>query len=125
MTHKTTIKLLIIAIFLGILPAGVHAAYFLLDKNVVGTGRQEINILIDTENQEINTVSATLTFSSNNIVLEDVSDARSLVNFWIEKPSISKNTIRFAGIVPGGYNGSRGQLVKVYQIGRASCRERV
>lgn len=114
--NKITISSLLLIAFFGLCPTGAHAAIFLLDKTVIGTGKQEVNILINTKNQEVNTISATLTFSSDNITLEDVSDANSLINLWIEKPSLSEkeNKIHFAGIVPGGYNGSRGQLIKIF-----------
>ena len=114
--NKITISSLLLIAFFGLCPTDVRAAIFLLDKTVIGIGKQEVSVLINTENQEINTVSATLTFSSDNIALEDVSDANSLINLWIEKPSFSEkeNKIHFAGIVPGGYNGSRGQLIKIF-----------
>lgn len=108
-------------VFFGLSTNHVRAAGFLLDESLIGTGKQEVNILIDTEKQEVNTVSATLTFSSKNIVVRDVSDANSLINIWIEKPSFSEkdSKIHFSGIVPGGYNGSRGQLIKIFlEVGR-------
>lgn len=114
--YKIVIGSLLISGFLALYPTGAHAATLLLDKTVVGTGKQEVNVLIDTEKQEINTVSATLTFSSKNIVVNDVSDANSLINLWIEKPSLSEKNgkIHLSGIVPGGYNGDHGQLIKIY-----------
>lgn len=114
MVKKGTICTLATIIFLGIPPTSTLAVNFIFDKNIVGTGKQEINLLINTQDKEINTISGTLTFSSKNIAVKDVSDASSLVNIWIEKPTLSENKIHFAGIIPGGYNGAHGQIIKIY-----------
>jgi hypothetical protein len=91
------------------------AASFSLDKNLVGLGRQEISVLLDSEGQEINAVSLTLKFSAGEIFVKNLSDANSIISLWIDKPSFSEKEgeIHFSGIIPGGYNSAHGLLVKI------------
>ncbi len=37
--------------------------------------------------------------------MADVSDAGSIVSFWIERPHFTEGKLSFAGIIPGGFSG--------------------
>ena len=74
------------------------------DKNI------NLAIILDTDSDKINTVAGEIIISPD-WKLVNVSDANSLVNFWIERPVLSEaEGISFAGIIPGGYRG-RGLLL--------------
>lgn len=40
------------------------------------------------------------------VKVSGLSDGGSVVSFWIEKPELKNNRIRFSGIIPGGVKGS-------------------
>lgn len=63
-----------------------------------------VALILDTEGQKINTIEGELGISTD-LKIKNISDANSLINFWIEKPVIKGGLITFAGIVPGGYQG--------------------
>jgi len=88
-----------------------NAAKFTLslsDFNEIVIGRQfKVNLFLDSESSSINAVEGKINFPEN-IGLYSVSDGGSIISFWAEKPKIGGNEISFAGVVPGGYNGSNG-----------------
>lgn len=61
-----------------------------------------VPILLASPNASINAFSFTVEYPSN---LEFVGsdDDNSIVNFWVEKPSIEDNKIIFSGIIPSGF----------------------
>lgn len=65
-----------------------------------------IEIFLDTEGQNINALEGTIELSQN-IVVEDVRFAGSIVSFWLDEPKKSQGSvISFSGLIPGGYQGS-------------------
>ena len=74
-----------------------------------------MEIKIDTEGQEINTVKADLTFSQELLEIKDFSKGNSILTLWPEEPSFSNQTgkIYFLGGIPGGYSGKDGFLGKI------------
>ena len=68
-------------------------------------------LVLNTEDQEINAVSGKIRFPKNDLDLVLVSEAGSVVTFWIEKPKTSGgDTVSFSGTIPGGYKGKNGNL---------------
>lgn len=70
----------------------------------------EVNIFIDTENEDINALEGKLTFPSHLLDLEKIYEKNSIISFWIEKPHLKNSSIIFSGIIPGGYLGEKGSL---------------
>ena len=124
---KKNFKILIIvliSVMAGLASARpVSAATFYWQKdNFVGRNGQFIMTLaLDTAGQNINTVSGQINYDPKLVKFVGVSDARSLLNLWIQKPSgeaaspavalaeagqVNSGKITFAGIAPGGFNGS-------------------
>jgi len=66
-----------------------------------------VAIILDTDSDSINTVAGDIIISPA-WKLVNVSDANSLINFWIERPALDH--LSFAGIIPSGYR-SRGLLL--------------
>ncbi|MDD5720826.1 MAG: cohesin domain-containing protein [Candidatus Pacebacteria bacterium] len=78
----------------------------------VAVGQQfQMEMLLNTDNEAINAIEGEITFPIDLLELEEVRDANSIVNFWVDKPKIeSDGQIAFSGIIPGGYQGPRGLL---------------
>ncbi|TSC62679.1 MAG: Uncharacterized protein Greene041614_341 [Parcubacteria group bacterium Greene0416_14] len=70
----------------------------------------EASVFIATENESINAIEGTVLFSEDLLMLEDVRDGASIVNFWIERPREEAGKIAFSGIIPGGYAGEKGLI---------------
>ena len=71
-----------------------------------------VDIWLDSEGKSLNTVSGQLNFPENLLEIKEIRDGGSIINFWVERPAAS-STVRFSGIVPGGYNGRRGSLFSI------------
>ena len=67
-----------------------------------------IAIKVDTLNISINTLAATIVLPKT-IVVSKILDGNSAIIFWIKPASFDEktNTIYFAGITPGGFEGQR------------------
>lgn len=79
----------------------------------IAAGQQfQINLLLDTEGEEINAVEGKIVFP-NILELKEIRDGNSIINFWIEKPKKQNNAIVFSGITPGGFTGNSSLLFSV------------
>ncbi len=90
-------------------------------KNTSFTQGEEftIEVILDTKGEYINAVEGDIVIPINILKIKSISDGGSLINFWIEKPSLSKEKIiHFAGITPGGFNGDKNLLFKIVAIGK-------
>jgi len=78
----------------------------------IGVNQQfQVDLVLDTENEEINAVEGKVIFPEDLLELKEIRDGNSIVNFWIERPKIkSDNQITFSGIIPGGYIGKKGLI---------------
>ncbi len=94
-------------------PATVSAAEFYFDNRITAMGigqTAEIGVFIDTENQTINALEGVVKVDPN-FEIRAVTLNNSFVPLWIEQPQIMPNgTIKFSGIVPGGFTDSYGLL---------------
>lgn len=71
----------------------------------------QIDLVLDTENEEINAVEGKIVLPENLLEVKEIRDGNSIINFWIERPKAkSDNQIIFSGIVPGGYIGENGLI---------------
>ncbi len=71
-----------------------------------------INLLLDTENKNINAVEGKIAFPLELLELKNIYYGDSIISLWIEKPSLKSNAyIVFSGITPGGYSGSNGKIL--------------
>lgn len=69
-------------------------------------GEIAVDVMIDPEGQNINTVSATIDLPPNlSYVGED--DSSSIVSYWVDDPTYDPDTdsFSFSGIIPGGFSG--------------------
>lgn len=71
-----------------------------------------VEIRIDTENEEINTVEANLSFPADLLQVVDISNGSSILNLWAQPPSGSSTGISFVGGVANGFKGD-GLLARI------------
>jgi len=92
-----------LALALSLLPATAAAATF----SFVQEG-SSVRLVLDTEGQAINAVEGTVRLIGTDVSVSRVGLGGSVMPLWAERPSTS--SLRFAGIVPGSYEGSGGTV---------------
>lgn len=99
----------------GVFSSVKAAQFFIAPPEIYGNQEIEVIVGLDTENQMINTVELSLGFSPDDFLIKNVSNGNSIISFWVEEPKFSneKGEIDFAGIIPGGYFGRGGDLIKI------------
>ena len=63
-----------------------------------------VDVMLDPEGVSQNGVEGSVTFGGG-VSLVRAETGQSLINFWIEQPKLTGNTISFAGIIPTGFAG--------------------
>ena len=65
----------------------------------------EVSLLINGDKQKINALSGAIVYNPEILVLKEIREADSVINFWLEKPSLNKSgLVNFSGIIPGGFD---------------------
>ncbi len=86
----------------------VLAANFSFDAPIkVGVNQDfQINVLLDTEMEDINAVEGKVVFDKNILTLKEVRDSNNIISLWAKDPAQNKNDgiVEFSGITPGGFN---------------------
>ncbi len=101
--------------FLLISSASAARLYFVPSKGDFSSDATLIvDLKIDTEGQSINTIEGYLRFSKDIFALEKISDGSSIISFWVKKPEDGAGNIAFAGVIPGGYLGQDGLLMRIF-----------
>lgn len=98
---------------------GVAAATLMLDPPLVDlrVGDQAVLTLrLESAAEEINAAAGTVTLPPG-VAVREVRDAGSLINFWVRRPAI--DSLGFSGVIPGGYQGSGGELFSLVVEGTA------
>lgn len=101
-----------ILLFVFSIPAPAEAAQIYLEtrSSDLGVGQGfEVSVYVDSDRETVNAFAGTIHLPSI-ITPRNIRDGDSLVALWGNRPELSENKIVFAGIVPGGWNGSRGLL---------------
>ena len=91
----------------------------------IGVDQQfQVDLFLDTANEEINAVEGKIVFPTDLLELKDVRDGNSIINFWIERPRAKNGEVPFSGIIPGGYMDKKGPIFSIIfqsiQEGRGS-----
>lgn len=111
------LKVILVVCILSLVAVPVFGAEIFLDTKIqeIGLNQQfQVDLLLNTENKEINAVEGKVIFPENLLELKEIRDGNSIVNFWIEGPRVeSANQIIFSGITPGGYMGETGLIFSV------------
>ncbi len=69
-----------------------------------------IKLLIDSAGQKVNSVAGEIALPES-VTVTQIQEANSLISFWIESPRVADGAVKFAGIIPGGYQGTGGQIL--------------
>jgi hypothetical protein len=72
---------------------------------------QTFRVVIDTEGETVNAVQGTIVFDSEGLSFVNVTDANSILNFWIEEPHFEEAGIVFSGMTPGGFQTEESTLL--------------
>lgn len=115
MKHITKIYLFTMLTFLMLIPGALSAAEIRVstDRVNVGVGDQFL-ISVDVYSTEsINTLEGKIIFPENKLVVKEINDGGSVINFWIDKPFVSEGAVSFSGITPGGFTGVNSHIVSV------------
>ncbi|MEI8129933.1 MAG: hypothetical protein WCG55_00305 [bacterium] len=66
-----------------------------------------IDVLLDPQGQNVNTVSATVSIPTD-LDYVGVDDSSSIISLWVDEPKFDKKTrtMTLSGIIPGGFAGS-------------------
>ena len=68
-------------------------------------GDFEISLFINGDKEKINAVSGVIIYNPADLVLKEIREADSVINFWLERPDVTKSgTVNFSGIIPGGFD---------------------
>lgn len=71
----------------------------------------EVSIYLDTSGENVNAISATVSYPGSVLQVKEIRDADSVIPLWIEQPHAVSGEVAFAGIIPGGYSGKNGLVM--------------
>ncbi len=82
----------------------------------------QVSILLDTENQEINTIEASLLFPADKLQIVSPTAGSSIINIYTTPPRFNNLTGRIdvAGGIPGGVKTGKGLITTITFKARAS-----
>lgn len=118
--HISNAKQYIVVVFFAVvvfaLPLFTHAAtlYFSPSSESFSVGQQlSVKVLVSSTDKITNAVGANISFSPQDMALVSMSESRSIVDVWGEKPNFNNTTGRvgFEGLILNGFQGSYGELV--------------
>lgn len=117
----TVVRVLITVLFIvGFITNNAIAAEIFWEPNSQELFLQErflVTLWLDTQGADINAIAGTIVFPEDKLILQEVHNGNSIINFWIEQPAKAKvekdgDTAKliFSGVVPGGFKGEQGNL---------------
>ncbi|MES3006027.1 MAG: cohesin domain-containing protein [Patescibacteria group bacterium] len=94
----------------------IFAAEIRLDahKSEVSSGDQfSIDVIIHSD-EPLNAVEGRLVFPTEQLVIKEIHEGNSVLNFWLEKPHVEiPGIVVFSGITPGGFSGANNKIFSV------------
>ena len=99
------------------------AELFFEAKNREFTQGEEflVSIFLNSLEESINAAEGRVLFPENLLEVKEIRDGNSIITFWIERPKIEQlGIIGFSGIIPGGYQETKGFLLSVVFRAKAS-----
>ncbi len=72
-----------------------------------------ISLILDTSDKAINAVNGAVLIPPDKFQIVDLRFGNSVIPIWVERPAVDylKGIITFVGGIPGGFNGSSGQIL--------------
>lgn len=82
----------------------------------IGVGENiHLELFLDSRGQDVNAIKGKIFFPSDIISLERISQKNSILNYWMDSPEEKDaGEIIFSGIIPGGFNESKGLILSFY-----------
>lgn len=68
---------------------------------------------IATNGEQVNAFEGNVTYPQDLLLVREVRTGNSVVSFWVEEPNDISGSVRFAGVIPGGYTGANGKLFDI------------
>jgi len=101
---------LVLVLLLYLLPmTSFSAEIFLESKNTTSYVGEEflVEVFLNTKDASVNAIEGKIKFPSQFLDFKEAREGNSLINFWVEKPSLTNDgEVSFSGITPGGFQGS-------------------
>jgi len=109
-------KTLLFILLAWCVPVFAFAAEIRLDAHKVNVVQNEqfvVDIVVNSA-ESLNAIEGRLVFPPEMLVVTDIFDGNSIINFWIEKSRlVEPGVIAFSGITPGGFSGTNNKIVSV------------
>jgi hypothetical protein len=113
-TLHATRSIGIIACALFAMPASAASLYSEPRQIEVAPNQTfEVSLFLDTQDDDINAVEGTVEFPADLLELKEIRDGNSIINFWVERPTVSQTSVAFSGIIPGGYRFPKGLVLSL------------
>lgn len=113
-TLLVVLSLIFVLFSVSMSEAKAARLYFEPQELTIGTeGEFLVAIKVDAE-EAINTLGVAIAVSPL-LIPHDVSNANSIINFWVDKPHWDQTSglLTFSGIIPGGFSGKGANLLIV------------
>ncbi len=109
---SVALGLAIVFFSMWISPARAAEFFFGTHAKELGVGATfEVGVFLNTNSESVNAIEGRILFPEDVLELREIRRGNSVVNFWVEEPLYEKGKgIYYAGIIPGGYEGSYGKL---------------
>jgi len=93
---------------------------FVSQTQEIGIGQQfQVDLMLDTEEEIINAIEGEIAFPKELLEIKEIRDGDSIINLWIERPSIkSTDRVFFSGIIPTGFSGVLSPYYEGYHAGK-------
>ncbi len=100
-----------------LIPAPADAAESWFVSDMIEVGSESHIFVMMSSDDPINAVEMSI-HAPDGLRIVDASDGDSVVNFWVERPMVSEDmrSVRFAGIIPGGFSGAEGKVIDLSVI---------
>ncbi len=93
---------------------------FVSQSQEIGIGQEfQVDLMLDTEEEIVNAVEGEIAFPKELLEIKEIRDGDSIINLWIERPSIkSTDRVFFSGIIPTGFSGVLSPYYEGYRPGK-------
>jgi hypothetical protein len=100
--------------FFFALPAFGAELSFVSEKQTFAQNEEFlVSVFLNTEGESLNAFEGKLVFPADMLEKKELRDGNSLINFWVERPTVKDSAIVFSGITPGGFSGTNGFLFSI------------
>lgn len=102
--------------FLPLIAKAATIVYFNAENSAVSIGDTfVVDVKISTPDKSINVVDGTVLYDNKKLEIKEISTGGSSFVLWPKPPAFSneKGDLSFVGGTPGGFQGEKGEIVKI------------